>query len=373
MRQETLQRKNWIDAAKAVAILVVVLNHSGLVIPGVNYWGGMFYVPAFFLLAGYTYMSKEESYGTFIKRKAKRLLAPYFTANGILFLFFLGKELVTGSFRLQRTLLSFAGILYGRTQLLKSEGSMVIFEAPMPNVGIMLNQNAPTWFLPALFLVLVCADGAFRLMKGSGKKVNLLVAVFACFMLVNYYLSPFIMPWCLDILPYLLVFFLIGYELKDKQVFEWLERQKTSLKCAFVLGLALVTAGTGLGNGSFNLSVSYFGKSVAVCLVCAAGSTVLLLLFLRCLDRKAAKITAWVGRLGKYNMSILCYHYFVMQMFFAFAEAVRPGILDGTGAVPALLRLAGIVVSLCVCVVGSMVCHKTVKRIVRKSGKGIKG
>lgn len=362
MRQETLRRKNWIDAAKAVAILIVVLNHSGIVIPGVNFWGGMFYVPSFFLLAGYTYTRKEESCKSFVKRKAKRLLAPYFTANGILFLVFFVKDLLTGSLHLRRILLSLAGILYGRTQLFKSEGSLVIFEAPMPNVSIMLNQNAPTWFLPALFLVLICADGAFRLMKGSGKRVNLLVAVFAGVMLVNHYLSPFLMPWCLDILPYLLVFFLIGYELKEKQGFEWLDRQKISVKCALILGTVLLTVMSGLYNGSFNLSISYFGKSVAVCLVCAVGATLLLLLFLRWLDQKAAKITAWIGRLSKYNMTILCYHYFVMQVFFAFAEALRPGISNGTGAPAVLIRLAGIVICVGVCVAGDMGYHKLVKK-----------
>ena len=78
MEQKGSRRENWIDAAKGIAILIVVLNHSGLVISGVNFWGGMFYVPAFFLLAGYTYAPKEESYKSFVKRKAKRLLVPYF-------------------------------------------------------------------------------------------------------------------------------------------------------------------------------------------------------------------------------------------------------------------------------------------------------
>lgn len=47
MEQKGSRRENWIDAAKGIAILIVVLNHSGLVISGVNFWGGMFYVPAF--------------------------------------------------------------------------------------------------------------------------------------------------------------------------------------------------------------------------------------------------------------------------------------------------------------------------------------
>lgn len=366
MAREALQRKNWIDAAKAIAILIVVLNHSGIVIPGISFWGGMFYVPSFFLLAGYTYTRREESCRSFVKRKAKRLLIPYFAANGSLFLFFFCKELLTGGLRTEKTLLSLAGILYGRTQLFKSEGSLVIFEAPIQNVGMMLNLNAPTWFLPALFLVLICADGMFRLMKDSDRRVYLLTAVFAGLMLVNQYLSPLLMPWCLDILPYLLAFFLIGYALKERQGLEWLDRQKAPVKCAVIGGSIFLTAVSGIYNGSFNLSISYFGKSVAVCLICATFATLLLLLFLSRLDEKATGITACLAAFSKHNLAILCYHYFVMQMFFTLVQAVYPGIWEETGALPALTRLAGIVLSIGVCVAGNIGYHKIRKLRRRK-------
>lgn len=357
-----LQRENWIDAAKVIAILIVVLNHSRLVIPGVNFWGGMFYVPAFFLLAGYTYRRKQESYGSFVKKKAKRLLLPYFVANGVLFLFFLLKDLLTGSFQPEKTLLSLVGIIYGRTQLFKTESSLVVFEAPIPNVNMMLSLNAPTWFLPALFLVLICADGLYRLMRGSTRRVNLFVAVFSFLMLINHYLSPFLLPWCLDILPFLLVFFVIGFEWKDKRGFEWLQQQKRVVRYGIIAALFLLTIVCGLYNGSFNLSVSYFGKSVAVCLICATGSTLLLMMLLRWLDQKAGTVVARIGKWSRYNVTVLCYHYFIMQMFFAVAGALIPDIWEEQGALQTVVRVAGIVISVAVCVAGDKGYHKIVKR-----------
>lgn len=350
MEQEKLQRENWIDAAKVIAILIVVLNHSGLVIPGVNFWGGMFYVPAFFLLSGYTYTPKKESMAAFAGRKAKRLLVPYFAANAVLFLFFLCKDILTGSIVWERTLLSLLGIFYGRTQLFKSEASLVVFEAPMPNVNMMQNLNAPTWFLPALFLVLIFGDALIRLWKGSQKKVNLFVAVFAFLMILHHYLSPFLLPWCLDILPFLLAFFLLGYALKIHRSFKRLEEKPFWERGGILTGVLLVAIVTGLLNGSFNLSVSSFGKSMAACMLAASASTFLLLYLLRLSEKKMPRVTAVLGKLSKHTLTIMCYHYFVMQMFFAAAAVLMPDIWTQT-TLRALVQAGGMGLSVFVCVV----------------------
>lgn len=360
MEQKGSRRENWIDAAKGIAILIVVLNHSGLVIPGVNFWGGMFYVPAFFLLAGYTYAPKEETLGNFIKRKAKRLLVPYFGVNILLFLFFLGKDLLGGSFQPAKSLISFLGILYGRNQLIKGGEGFVVFEAPIPDVALMPNLNAPTWFLPALFLVLAGADILFRLMKGR-KKVSLFVAFSALMMLIYHYLSPFLLPWCIDILPYLLALFLMGYGIKEERLFEKLDGLPFVRRCGIVCGILVLTAAAGLFNGSYNLSLSYFGKTVSACIVSAVGSTCLLMLLLRRIEKNMPKITALMGRLGRHTLSILCWHYFVMQMFFAAAGIALPGIWEGSRAVQSVVRLCGMLVSMAVPIAGSLIYRKFTK------------
>ena len=82
------KRVLWLDIAKALGILVVLLVHTGKSFGPVSFFGGMFYMPIFFILAGMTFRYKpEERFGSFVKKKAKRLLVPYFGYNLFLFLF----------------------------------------------------------------------------------------------------------------------------------------------------------------------------------------------------------------------------------------------------------------------------------------------
>lgn len=349
MERKGSRRKNWIDAAKSISILIVVLNHSGLVIPGINFWGGMFYVPAFFLLAGYTYSAKKESYKAFVKRKAKRLLIPYFATNILLALIFGLKDLATGGFTSSGAAVSLLGIFYGRTRLCKEGNGFEAFRTWIPDGNLMPNLNAPTWFLPALFLVLICADGLFRLMKGNKKKVYLFTAVFAFSMLPYYYLSPFLLPWCLDILPFLMGFFFIGYEWRDGGFFEKLEEAGRPVKWGAAAGIFVLTVISGLYNGSSNLSLSYFGKTVACSMLAAISSCFILLMILRWLDKKTPYMIKFAGRLSKYTLTILCWHYFVMQMFYAFAGAA-PGIWESAGVGKVLVQCLGIAVSVTACI-----------------------
>ena len=83
------KRIAWLDAVKAVGILVVLLVHTGRSFGPVSFYGGMFYMPIFFITAGMTFSYEpEESFGAFVKKKAKLLILPYFGYNLFLFLFF---------------------------------------------------------------------------------------------------------------------------------------------------------------------------------------------------------------------------------------------------------------------------------------------
>ncbi|MBD5105632.1 MAG: acyltransferase family protein [Lachnospiraceae bacterium] len=83
-------RKAYIDVAKFLGIFLVLMNHIELIVPFVNFYGGMFYVPVFFVAAGMTFYNKEEGIFVFAGKKAKRLLIPYLICNGFLYAFFLG-------------------------------------------------------------------------------------------------------------------------------------------------------------------------------------------------------------------------------------------------------------------------------------------
>lgn len=59
------------DIAKAVGILVVLVVHTGVGLGPFTFFGGMFYMPIFFVLAGMTFRFRpEESFAGFVKKKA---------------------------------------------------------------------------------------------------------------------------------------------------------------------------------------------------------------------------------------------------------------------------------------------------------------
>ncbi len=121
----------------ALSIIMIVAGHSGYDILTV---GGLFpyysfHVPLFMFISGYFYREEEESRPlAYLKKKAKRLLLPYFIWNvfyGIL----------------AQTLRTFGGFSLGEAVSLKT-----LFVSPFLN-GYQFIYNFAAWFVPVLFVV----------------------------------------------------------------------------------------------------------------------------------------------------------------------------------------------------------------------------
>lgn len=70
------ERIIWIDVAKGIGILLVIVGH--LISPGniLHHWIYSFHMPLFFFLSGIC-LKNDRKYGNFIKRRVKSLLLPY--------------------------------------------------------------------------------------------------------------------------------------------------------------------------------------------------------------------------------------------------------------------------------------------------------
>ena len=87
-RNSVKSRIIWIDIAKAICIILVVVGHY---IPDVHpAWYGVmrsviysFHMPLFMFASGFVYIAtyRETSYADFLLRKIKRLMVPYFTVS----------------------------------------------------------------------------------------------------------------------------------------------------------------------------------------------------------------------------------------------------------------------------------------------------
>ena len=74
-------RERWIDETRGYALLLVVLGHMGI-----SYFGQYFttcHLPLFYFLSGFLFSSRD-AFPVFVKKKAKRLLVPYFCFGIIL-------------------------------------------------------------------------------------------------------------------------------------------------------------------------------------------------------------------------------------------------------------------------------------------------
>lgn len=121
----------------ALAILMIVAGHLGYDILTV---GGLFpyysfHVPLFMFISGYFYRDEEECHPlAYLKKKAKRLLLPYFIWNVVYGL-------------LAAALRAFGGFSMGEAVSLKT-----LFVSPFLN-GYQFILNYAAWFVPVLFIV----------------------------------------------------------------------------------------------------------------------------------------------------------------------------------------------------------------------------
>lgn len=310
------QREKWIDLVKCIAILVVMLNHSQLAAPQVRFWGGMFFVPVFFVISGYTHSSREESYLSCLKRKAKRLLLPYITTNGILFVFFFIKNVFLADGNASDMFWNVIGIFYARNQLFSWETPTLFFPNLAANVYLYEMLNSPTWFLPALFLTIALFEALLRLTKRDGRKMLLAAMILLCLANLYHYLFPLLLPWSIDSVPYFLILFLWGYFMKQKRFSAYFDRHKWMLLLLF--GLFLISAQI---NGSANYSIGDYGNSVMMALYNALASSTILMYLAWKAEKYIPKVLTVVGQ---QTLFILCWHLFAYSVLETVFAGIHP-------------------------------------------------
>lgn len=84
-----MKRLDWIDIAKGIGILLVVVGHSRLNAGFAGRWILSFHMPLFFILAGFCYDEmRYPSYLSYVRRKVTALGYPYFTLSFVVIAMF---------------------------------------------------------------------------------------------------------------------------------------------------------------------------------------------------------------------------------------------------------------------------------------------
>ena len=226
-----LQREKWIDTAKGIGMLSVMIGHLSGSLPKFLYVDFVYayHLLVFFLLAGYNLRPKRVD-GTWLLKKGRRLLLPYGISCLVILLVDLitlflkgqasasdvGKSLLSDLFR------SFYACGYAGNYRIIQEG----------------RQIGALWFLPAMFLALLIFDFLLQYIKKS----HILGIVTFLLMLAGMISAKWIwLPFSLQSALMAVFFVWMGYEIKKREVLRFVKWYHAL--AAFVLFIAGCIAG----------------------------------------------------------------------------------------------------------------------------------
>lgn len=150
-------RLTWVDNAKGIGILLVVLGHTYGIPVQLHHIIYSFHMPLFYLLSGYTFRAdsaaeriRTDGLKHSLLKLARAYLVPYFLLAGLNFCGNLVYEVYCGKFSFAQQLRYIAGTLYCYANM-----------SWMP-------MCSPIWFLPSVFLTKAIYTGLFlRLRPGK--------------------------------------------------------------------------------------------------------------------------------------------------------------------------------------------------------------
>ncbi len=284
-------REAWLDIAKCFCIVMIVISHTSIRIPVVTFLAGMFFIPLFFVSAGYTYRNKGESFKDFAFDKAKRLLIPYFICNILL----VGYFTVTGGFSKPALL----GIFYSRSMLMAPGSEW--------NMGLMNCLNSPTWFLTCMFLIYCIYYWIDCKFTDTMKRRQVILIAMLISVVINK-VTPILLPWSMENALFFLGFFEAGRILKEGGL-SWL-RKNEWIYANFLIGFVIIS----LLNGSVNVSINQFGKSMLGYFLIGTAGSLLCMKAAEMTEKYLKVLVKPMSFVGRHTMEIMCWHLLAIEV-----------------------------------------------------------
>lgn len=275
------QRIQYIDVARGIAIISIILGHSGVIYKTVY----TFDIPIFFMITGF-FIDENDSFLHFIKRKFQTLIVPYYIVCTIVILFAMLIGFFTAGDPLTPGKKWLEAALYG-------SGSSWI--SPFLIIGI-----GPVWFLWAAFFSAIIV----RLLLNTNYVLRILtvVSVFVTGYLTS---SSVWLPLSLQAGLCSVLYVYLGYLLnKEKHLINKLNIE-TKIIC--ILILMAVWISFILSFEGFWFVTCDFGKGPIDIFssICACLSVLVISYFI---DRYLGKVSGILSFIGKNSIFILCIH-----------------------------------------------------------------
>ena len=269
------QRLVYIDIAKGIGIILVVLSHT--VHSELMYYTSAFFVPIFFFCSGYTSYKKDISFNHCFFQQAVKLLKPYLFFSILLLFYFQ-----------DYSLRAIAGIFYSRYCLYP-------FGTEPDICRFMIIGNYPMWFLTCM----VIANLLYNLIIYYPKYQYKLIILYLMISTSASYL-PLLLPWSIDTAPLMSVI-MFGGTLVRKNVPNIFKSKKTHwlIILSFVLYLLLLPF-----CNDINISVRMYGSNIITYLLAALTGSITLTYLSRMLQ--GTIVGKGLQHIGVHSLTIFC-------------------------------------------------------------------
>lgn len=269
------ERLNYIDIAKGIGIILVVLSHTEY--PELMYYTSAFFVPIFFFCSGYTFSKKDISFGNCFFRQTAKLLKPYFFFSLLLLFYFH-----------DYSLRAIAGIFYSRYCLYP-------FGTEPDICHLMIIGNYPMWFLTCMIITHLLYDILIYYPK---YQYYLAISFFLITVGANF--LPILLPWSLETAPLMAVIMFFGTQLRNNSPDVFINKRPHFL---IILSAILYLLLLPLCH-DINISVRMFGPSLFIYLLAAITGCILLTYLSRLIQRTI--IGKMLKQIGIHSLSIFC-------------------------------------------------------------------
>ena len=299
------KRIDYIDIAKGIGILLVVLGHNPFVSGFSLRLIYAFHMPLFFFLSGY-FFNASLAFSELLKKRFHALLKPYFFVIVLIYFFHVSFGKLNISVAIGRVIKS----LYGAGDYL---------------------EWFPMWFLPHLFLVSVFAFAVLRLrssLKNNYLYYLLLLAMLAIGILTMdkfpRFTIPFISksfifihpPYGADLLPVTAFFFLLGAEARQFVSKKWLGNWFLFAGSAIALIFASVYIPTRLDLATRSYPLPVINTIEAILGIWFALS------LSRQIELRIPPLANGLKYLGRISLIILIFHYPLQSVWIGKIQAI---------------------------------------------------
>lgn len=274
-------RIKWIDNAKALAIITVVMVHLGF---GnfANAIMNTFNMPLFFFLSGIFLLHhiQDKTIGSFTRKRIKQVVVPYIIYSLVIIAFYQMLKMYTKALPAELKYFSW------------SKSILNIFLCQMDK-SLLISY---LWFFPCLFVSNLMIWSSYKYLKTSSKVFLSLVPLILLSLIRNYYIqNP--LPLKLDVSIICAIFVFLGTIYKDKYVNKY-----SIIFCSFLYIVSFGLSYHFMNHKRIEFYDAVYGNYLLF--FTTTISSIILIIFM-CM-RIHSNILSYIG---KRTLAIYCLHY----------------------------------------------------------------